>query len=60
VISGHAVAAQQGEIFDIGCGFGLRAVDGVGEMDLERGLARHTEAQGERLTGGGAAVALVG
>ena len=29
VIGGHAVAAQQGEIFDIGVGLGLVAVDGI-------------------------------
>ena len=57
VIGGHAVAAQQGEILDIGGGFGLRAVDGIGEFDVADGFARHAEAQREGLSGGGAAVA---
>ena len=34
VIGGHAVAAQQGEILDIGVGFGLIAVDGIGELHV--------------------------
>ena len=57
VVGGHAVAAQEGEILDIGGGFGLRAVDGVGELDVADGLAGDAEAERERLAGGGAAVA---
>ncbi len=58
VISGHAVAAEEGEVFDVGGGFGLVAVNGVSETDFAVGLAGNAEAEGERLSGGGAAVAL--
>ena len=34
VIGGHAVTAQKCEIFDIGIGLGLFAVDGVLELDV--------------------------
>ena len=33
VIGGHAVAAEEGEVLDVGVGFGLLAVDGVVEVD---------------------------
>ncbi len=58
VIGGHAVAAQQGEIFDVGVSFGLFAVDGVVELDVAFAVVGHAEAEGEGLSGGGAAVAL--
>ena len=59
VIGRHAVAAQQGEIFDIGGGFGLRPVNAVGEANVPLGVARHAETQRKRLAGGGAAVAFL-
>ena len=59
VVSGHAVAAQQREVLDIGGGFGLLAVDGIVETDMAQGVARHAEAQRERLARGGAAVAFL-
>ena len=57
VIGGHAVAAQQGEILDIGVGLGLFAVDGIVELDVAFAVVGHAEAQGEGFAGGGAAVA---
>ena len=57
MIGRHAVAAQQGEILDIGVGFGLFAIDGVGEVHVAVAIAGDAEAQGEGLAGGGAAVA---
>ena len=59
MIGRHAVAAQQGEVFDIGGGFRLLAVDRVVEADVGARVARHAEAQRERLARGGAAVALL-
>ena len=59
VISRHAVAAEQGEILDIGVCLGLVAVDGIGELHVAGAVVRHAKAQGERLAGGGAAVALL-
>ncbi len=44
VVGGHAIAAQQGEIFDIGVGFGLFAVDGVVELDVAFAIVGHAEA----------------
>jgi glutamyl/glutaminyl-tRNA synthetase len=58
VISRHAVAAEEGEVFDVGGGLGLVAIHGVGEADFAGGLARDAEAEGERLSGSGAGVAL--
>ncbi len=58
MISRHAVAAQQGEVFDIGGGFRLLAVDGSWKLTWRSASRGHAEAQGERLAGGGAAVAL--
>ena len=58
MIGRHAVAAQQGEILDLVGQFALLAIDGVGEAQDAVVSARHAEAQGKRLTGGGAAVAL--
>ncbi len=40
VIGGRAVAAEQGEVFDIGGGFGLLAVDVIGEADIFGHVAR--------------------
>jgi hypothetical protein len=57
MVGGHAIAAEEGEIFDVGGGFGLRAVDSVGEMNLVAGFARHTEAEGKRIASGGATIA---
>ena len=37
VVGGHAIAAQEGEILDIGGGFGLLAVDRVVETDVRSG-----------------------
>ena len=60
VVGRHAVAAQQGEVFDVGGGFGLVAVDAVGEAHVRDGVAGDAEAQGEGFAGGGAAVAFRG
>ncbi len=58
MVRGHAVAAQQREIFDIGGGFGLVAVDQIVKADVALQVPRNAKAQGERLARGGAAVAL--
>src|SRR5271166_3445753 len=57
VVGGHAVAAEQGEVFDVVGGFGLMTVDGVGKADVFAGTARDSEAQCKSLAGGGTAIA---
>ena len=59
MIGRHAVAAQQGKVFDLIGQLGLLAIDGIGKAQHAVMAARHAEAQGERLAGGGAAVALL-
>ena len=57
VIGGHAVRAQQGEVFDLVGELGLRAVDAIGEAQGTALAARDAIAEGEGLATGGAAVA---
>src|SRR5690242_8168934 len=59
MIGRRAVAAQQGEIFNIGGGFRLLTINAVGEPDIADRLAWHAVAQYELLSGGGAAVAFL-
>ena len=56
VVGGHAVGAQQGEVFDVGGGFYLLAVDRISKSHDLLTLARHAKAQRKRLAGCGAAV----
>ena len=60
VIGGHAVGAEEREVFDVVSGLDLLAVDRVSEADLLAGAAGNTEAEGEGLSGGGSAVAFGG
>ena len=57
VIGRQSVAAQQGEVFDVGGGFRLLAVDQIVKRHRLARFARHSVAHYERLAGGGAAVA---
>ena len=57
VIGRQRVAAQQGEVFDVGGGFRLLSVDQIGEGDSLARFAGHSVAHHERFAGGGAAVA---
>src|SRR5471030_1452003 len=50
MIGGHAIGAQQGEVFDIGEGLGLFAIDAVVEAHLAIAAMGHAESQGEGLT----------
>src|SRR6185312_510084 len=59
VISGGAVAAEEGKVFDVFGGFGLVAVDGVVELDVFGSFAGDAEADDEFFAGRGAAVAFV-
>ena len=59
VVGGQAVAAQQGEVFDIGGRLGLLAIDSIAEGDGVDRVARHAEAQHEGFAGGGAAIAFL-
>ena len=59
VIGGHAVAAEESEVFDIGGKFALRAVDFVVKLNFLGGVALDFEADDERLARGGAFVALL-
>ena len=56
VISGHAVGAQQGEVFHLVGELGLLAVDAVGKAEGAVLAAGDAIAEGEGLAGGGAAV----
>src|ERR1039458_7560949 len=58
VVGGHAVGAEEREVFDVIGGFDLLAVDRVGETHLFSQAARDAETKGEGLSGGGSAVAL--
>jgi hypothetical protein len=58
VVSGHAIGTEQRKVFDIIGGFDLLAIDGVIEANLFAGTPRDTEAESERFSGGGAAIAL--
>jgi hypothetical protein len=55
MIGRHAVAAEEGEIFNISVGFGLIAIHGIVEFHVADAVVRHAEAQGERFAGRGAA-----
>src|ERR1700733_3838006 len=57
MIGGHAVAAEQGEVFDVVGRFGLVAVNGIGEADVFAGPARPSEPLGKSLSAAAAAVA---
>jgi len=57
VVGGHAVGTEEGEVFDVVGGFDLLAVDGVVEANGLGGATGDAEAEGEGLSGGGAAVA---
>ena len=56
VIRRHAVAAQQGEVFNVVSCLHLLAVHGIGETDLPAMAAGHAEAQGKGLAGCGAVI----
>ena len=58
MIGWHSIAAQQREVFDLIRQLGLLAVHQVDKAQHAVLTARHAETQGERFTGGGAAVAL--
>ena len=58
VVGGHAVGAEEGEVFDVGGRFELVAIDGVVEAHCFGGVPGDAEAEGESFSGGGAAVAL--
>src|ERR1700687_3887610 len=57
VVGGHAVGAEEREVFDVVGGFDLLAVDGVREANLLTCATGNTEAEGEGLSGRGSAVA---
>ncbi len=57
MVGRHAVAAQQGEVFDIRGGFGLLAVHQIGEGNRVARLARHLETHYEGLSSRRAAIA---
>ena len=57
MVGGHAIGAEEREVFDVIGGFDLHAIDRVSEADLLVGAAGDTEAKGERLSGCGPAVA---
>src|SRR6202158_4347884 len=57
VVGGHAVGAEEREVFDVVGGFDLLAVHGVVEGYFFAPTAGDAEAEGEGLSGGGAAVA---
>src|SRR5262250_3474368 len=59
MVGGHAVAAQQSEVFNVVGGLDLVSIDGVAEPDALTRSARHAEAQRERLSGGSTAVAFL-
>jgi hypothetical protein len=58
VVGGHAIGAEQRKVFNVIGGFDLLAVDGVIEANLFAGTPRNTETEGERFSGGSAAIAL--
>src|ERR1700676_1941699 len=58
VVGGHAVRTEEREVFDVGGGFDLLAVDRVSEADLFGCPPGNTEAKGEGLSRRGSAVAL--
>src|SRR5208337_3474214 len=58
VVGGHAVGAEEGEVFDVAGGFDLLAVNGVRKANLLAGASGNTEAEGKGLSGRGSAVAL--
>ena len=58
VVGGHAVGAEEREVFDVIGGFDLLAVDRVGETHLFSQAAGDAETKGEGLSGRGSAVAL--
>ena len=58
MIGRHAVAAQQGEVFDLIGQLGLLAIDGIDKAQDAVVAAGHAEAQRKGFPGGGAAVAL--
>src|SRR5579884_1241402 len=57
MIRGHAVAAQQRKILNVGRGLGLIPVDPIVEPHLLLDIPRHTETQSERLSRSDTAVA---
>ncbi len=57
MVGGHAVRAQQREVFHLVGELGLRAVDAIGKAQGAALAARNAIAEGERLAGSGAAVA---
>src|SRR5579864_2214042 len=57
MVGGITVGAEQGEVFDVGAGLHLFAVDGIGKADDLACVAGDAEAEGEGLSGSGAAVA---
>ena len=59
MVSGHAVGTEEREVFDVVGGFNLLAVDRISKADLLAQAAGNTEAQCERLAGGGPAVAFL-
>ncbi len=59
MVGGHAVAAEEREVFDVGGRFGLLAVDEVFDGDAVAGVARDAETDYEVFARGGAAVAFV-
>src|SRR5260370_559070 len=58
VVGRHAVRTEKREVFDVGGGFELLAVDRVSEADLFSCPPGNTEAKGKGLSRRGAAVAL--
>src|SRR5437870_10696890 len=55
VIRRHAIAPEEGKVFDIGGELGLLAVNAVHEPNLLLGFPGDVEAQGEWFSGGGPA-----
>jgi len=58
VVGGHRIRAQEGEVFNLVCEFGLRTVDAVSEMQGAALATGDTIAEGEGLAGGGATIRL--
>src|SRR6202521_4338544 len=56
VVGGHAVRTEEREVFDVGGGFDLLAVDRVSEADLFGCPPGNTEAKGEGLSSRGSAI----
>ena len=56
MIGRHPIGAQQGEVFDVGAGFDLLAINGIGEANHAAGIARHAKAESERFSGSGPAI----